>query len=217
MRIIAGKYRRRKLQTSPGETTRPITDRVKERLFENISQRLEGKRVADIFAGTGTIGLESLSRGASNVTFLERDRVALELLKENVAMLGCEAETLIWPADILKCSFKPKGTNSDGFAPFDVIFFDPPYKMVAGIQPGRPLFQVLQRLAREDVSNPEATLILRTPRKVDYVLPEPWQIDWTLEMSGMVIQVCTARPNGADVEEATAEEQDDEKPTSASE
>ncbi|MGD9854019.1 MAG: RsmD family RNA methyltransferase, partial [Planctomycetaceae bacterium] len=67
MRIIAGKYRRRKLLTKPGLTTRPITDRAKEPLFERLESHLEGARVADVFAGTGTLGLESLSRGARSV------------------------------------------------------------------------------------------------------------------------------------------------------
>jgi len=190
MRIIAGKYRRRLLQTSPGEVTRPITDRVKESLFENISQRLIGKRVADIFAGTGTIGLEALSRGAERVTLIEKDKVALQLMRENIASLGCEAETLIWPADILRCSFRPKGKKAPGFAPFDAIFFDPPYKMVPSLKAGSPLWLALVRLAREDVSAPGATLILRVPERTPFELPEQWKSQWTLKMSHMEIHLC---------------------------
>ena len=121
MRIIAGRFRRRKLIANPGETTRPITDRVKEALFENIQKRVEGKRVADIFAGTGTIGLEALSRGAARVTFIEKDRIAVELLRENVAHLECQAETLIWPADVIRCSYRPKGERVDEFTPWDTV------------------------------------------------------------------------------------------------
>ncbi|WP_437226313.1 16S rRNA (guanine(966)-N(2))-methyltransferase RsmD [Planctomicrobium sp. SH661] len=190
MRIIAGKYRRRLLQTSPGEVTRPITDRVKESLFENISQRLHGKRVADIFAGTGTIGLEALSRGAECVTFIEKDKIALQLLRENVASLKCEEETLIWPADVLRCSFKPKGKKAPGFAPFDVIFFDPPYKMVPAMKTGSPLWLSVARLAKDDVSSPGATMVLRVPERAEYDLPPQWSVNWTLTMSNMKIHIC---------------------------
>jgi len=197
MRIIAGKYRRRLLQTSPGQTTRPITDRVKESLFENISQRFQGKRVADIFAGTGTIGLEALSRGAERVTFVEKDKIALRLLQENVELLQCQAQTLIWPADVLRCSFRPKGKKAAGFAPFDVIFFDPPYMMVPGMKAGSPLWLAVARLAREDVSSADATLILRVPERAEFDLPPQWQIDWALEMSNMQIHICNRVPAGA--------------------
>ncbi|MBT5019366.1 MAG: 16S rRNA (guanine(966)-N(2))-methyltransferase RsmD [Planctomicrobium sp.] len=190
MRIIAGKYRRRKIQTNPGMTTRPITDRVKESLFENIHQRIEGKRVADIFAGTGTIGFEALSRGASTVTFIEKDRTALALLKENVATLGCEEETLVWPADVLRCSYRPKGERVETFTPWEVIFFDPPYKMVPSILPGKPLWSSMKRLAKEDITTEDVTLVFRVPKRADFELPEEWKIDWSMTMSGMTVHIC---------------------------
>lgn len=191
MRIIAGRFRRRTLLTSPGQITRPITDRVKESLFENIEQRIIGKRVADVFAGTGTMGLEALSRGAERVTFIEKDKVAVELLRKNVDALGCAAEALIWPADVLRCSFRPKGRKAAGFAPFQTIFFDPPYKMVPTLKSGSPLWLALCRLAREEVSEPGATLVLRAPEHLEFDLPPQWNIDWTLEMSHMQIHICT--------------------------
>ena len=190
MRIIAGKYRRRKIQTNPGMTTRPITDRVKESLFENIHQRIEGKRVADIFAGTGTIGFEALSRGASTVTFIEKDRTALALLKENVATLGCEEETLVWPADVLRCSYRPKGERVETFTPWEVIFSDPPYKMVPSILPGKPLWSSMKRLAKEDITTEDVTLVFRVPKRADFELPEEWKIDWSMTMSGMTVHIC---------------------------
>ncbi|WP_437187131.1 16S rRNA (guanine(966)-N(2))-methyltransferase RsmD [Planctomicrobium sp. SH668] len=202
MRIIAGKYRRRLLQSSPGETTRPITSRVKESLFENISNRLVGKRVADVFAGTGTIGLEAISRGAQSVTFIEKDKIALQLLKENIASLKCEEETLVWRADILRCSFRPKGKRAPGFAPFDAIFFDPPYKMVPGMKQGSPLWLALARLARPDVSTPGATMILRVPEHAKYDLPSQWAVDWTLGMSNMKIHICNRVENAPAVDDA---------------
>lgn len=188
MRIISGKYRRRQLLANPGETTRPITDRVKECLFENIHKRIEGRRVADIFAGTGTIGLEALSRGAQRVTFIEKDRKALELLKENVAMLKCQSDTLIWPADVIRCSYRPKGEVEE-FLPWDVVFFDPPYKMVSNIVPEKPLWKSLQRLARPAATSDAATLVLRVPKHARFQLPDEWHLQWSMEMSGMIIHI----------------------------
>lgn len=171
-------------------TTRPITDRVKESLFENIHKRVEEKRVADIFAGTGTIGLEALSRGASGVTFIENDRTALDLLKANIRSLECEAETLVWPADVLRCSYRPKGDRVGFFTPWQVVFFDPPYRMVSSIVPDQPLWTSLKRLARPEITTEDATLILRVPKRADFELPVPWKIEWSMAMSGMIIHVC---------------------------
>jgi len=199
MRIIAGKYRRRSLLTSPGQITRPITDRAKESLFENIEQRLVGACVADIFAGTGTMGLESLSRGAQRATFLEKDKVAASLLRQNIAALKCEADALVWQTDVLRCSFRPKGRKAPGFAPYQAIFFDPPYKMVPSMVAGSPLYLALQRLARDDVSTDGATLILRVPERAKYEIPPFWKVDWTLEISNMRIDICSrqqAAPHG---------------------
>lgn len=211
MRIIAGRFRRRKLHTSPGQTTRPFTDRAKESLFENMERRIIGKRIADVFAGTGTMGLESLSRGAACCTFIEKDKIALELLRTNVAMLECAEECLIWPADAYRCSYRPKGGAAEKFSPFEVIFFDPPYRIAPELQPGSPLWLSLVRLAREDVSSPGATLVLRIPEHTDCELPPAWPIDWTLKMSGMVIQVCTKGNSPVpSVESPVPEEMSDE-------
>ena len=78
MRIVAGELRRRKLLTNPGKTTRPITDRAKVMLFDHIRDFIPGKRVLDVFSGTGSLGFESLSRGAKSVVFCEQDHRAHE-------------------------------------------------------------------------------------------------------------------------------------------
>lgn len=204
MRIIAGKFRRRTLQTNPGLVTRPFTDRVKESLFENISQRIVGKRVADIFAGTGTMGLEALSRGAVCTTFIENDRVAVDLLRANVEMLKCGDDCLIWPTDAFRCSYKPKGEAAAKFFPFEAMFFDPPYKQSPHLLEGSPLWLALLRLARDEVSTPAATLILRVEERARFDLPSCWQVDWELKMSGMLIQVCS---KGVESRETSVESQ----------
>ncbi|MEZ6064880.1 MAG: 16S rRNA (guanine(966)-N(2))-methyltransferase RsmD [Planctomycetaceae bacterium] len=188
MRIITGRFRRRKLETNPGLITRPITDRVKESLFARLEDLLPGKRVADIFAGTGTIGLEALSRGADRITFIEKDRKAVELLRLNISKLKVEDETIVWPADVMRCSFKPQ--RAEGFFPFDVIFFDPPYKLVPTIINGAPLYKSMQRLADERVSTPDVLLLFRVPEHAEYELPTEWRVESKLEMSGMEILWC---------------------------
>jgi 16S rRNA (guanine966-N2)-methyltransferase len=213
MRIIAGRFRRRRLLTSPGDITRPITDRVKETLFERIDQSLQNARVADIFAGTGTIGLEALSRGARSVVFIEQDGPAHELLQQNVDMLEAGDVTLCWRTDAVRSSFHPQGT--DELLPFDVIFFDPPYKMIAGLRTGSPLYKALQRLARPTVSTGRARLILRTPERAEFDIPADWSLDWTLTMSNMDIHVYT-KAAGAASPQIDAPSQSDDPPQPAS-
>jgi 16S rRNA (guanine966-N2)-methyltransferase len=196
MRIIRGRFGRRKLLSNPGDTTRPITDKVKESLFEYLEDELQGARVADIFAGTGTIGLESLSRGANSIVFFERDRKAVELLRKNVATLKVEDETLCWATDVMKTSFRPK--NCDGMTPFDIAFFDPPYRMVEDIVPGKLLFKSLERLAREDVTSDDALLVFRTPSRAVFKLPDAWQPERKLDYSRMEVHWFRKQPRRTD-------------------
>lgn len=194
MRIIAGRFRRRTLLTNPGVVTRPITDRVKESLFQRIENLLENSRVADIFSGTGTMGLESLSRGARSVVFIEQDRRAFELLQQNVAKLGVEKDVLCWQTDALRSSYRPRGCPE--LVPFDFVFFDPPYRFVEEAAKARTLHVCLKRLASDSVSSPEARLVLRTPEHSEFELPESWQPEWELMRSGMRIVAAVKNKNG---------------------
>lgn len=120
MRIIAGQWRGRTLQAPEGAATRPTADRTREALFSMLASRIgsfEGLAVADIFAGTGALGLEALSRGAARATFVEMDRVALAALKANIAKLGAAGDVV--PASV--AALGPSRTAHD------ILFFDPPY------------------------------------------------------------------------------------------
>ena len=121
MQIVSGKYRHRKLETSPGETTRPITARVKVALFDRLQPHLAEARVADIFAGTGTIGLEALSRGAKSALLLERDKRAQAAITRNIQALGLSQKATLVKANCRQWS----QTNPD--AQFDLLLVDPPY------------------------------------------------------------------------------------------
>lgn len=183
MRIIAGRFRRRQLLTNPGMVTRPITDRVKEALFQRIEPRLVDSRVADIFSGTGTIGLEALSRGAHSVVFVENDRRAIDLLKQNIAKLGVDDQVVCWQTDALRSSYKPRGCPD--FIPFDFIFFDPPYRFVEEASRNRVLVDCLKRLGQDSVSAAEARLVVRIPEHSKLELPAPWHHEWEILRSGM--------------------------------
>ena len=187
MRIIAGRLRHRVLLSNPGVITRPITDRVKESLFSRLGDSVEGKRVLDIFAGTGTLGLEALSRGAESVVFIEKDPTACDLLRKNLAAFKVQDQTLCWQTDALRASYRPKGAALE--APFDLIFFDPPYRLVPEMTPGSPLFKALERLAKPEVSREAARLIFRVPEKSVLQMPSAWVSRWNFVMSNMDVQV----------------------------
>jgi len=181
VRIIAGKYRRRKLLSAPGQGTRPITDLLKEVLFQRLGDEVLDLRIVDLFAGTGTIGLEALSRGARSVVFIEKDRRVHELLKKNVEKIGVSDECLCWQADVLRSSFKPR--NVETLVPFDLAFCDPPFAMIGDLASGSRFFRALQRLARADVTTSGARLVLRTPKRASFECPDTWEPEdtWTVQ------------------------------------
>lgn len=119
LRIIAGQCRGRRLKTPIGAGVRPTPDRVRETLFNWLAPFLPDARVLDLFAGSGALGLEALSRGAREAVFVERDRAHLAILRENVALCGLPGAE-IRPLDAL--AFLRAASS-----PFDIVFLDPPY------------------------------------------------------------------------------------------
>ena len=122
MRIIAGKLRGRKLIAPPGRKVRPTGDRMKESIFSALGEACKGARVLDLFAGSGALGLEALSRGAASVTFVEKNRAVIASLEENVRLLGVEADCEIICADVFP--FLEKLNKGDDF---DLVLADPPF------------------------------------------------------------------------------------------
>ena len=193
MRIVAGKYRRRLLLTNPGNTTRPITDRAKVILFDRLQPYLNDQpRVADVFAGTGTMGLEALSRGGRSCVFFEFDRRAHELLTQNVETLGAGGESVCWRTDVFRTSFRPQTTID--CLPYNLVFFDPPYKMTPDIKPGSLLYFALQRLGRPTVTADNALLILRCDEHADFVMPPCWRLDEDHQVNSMHIYFYRRNP-----------------------
>ena len=125
MRVIAGLHRGRRLLGPRGQAIRPTSDRVKEALFSILGERIVGARVLDLYAGTGSIGIEALSRGATHVTFVEADRVALRLVQSNLRQCGLEQSANVCACQVNQ--FFRRGTQWAG--PYDVVFCDPPYQL----------------------------------------------------------------------------------------
>lgn len=120
MRVIAGSSKGRHLLSVPGSATRPITDRVKESLFNILSARVQGARVLDLFAGTGSVGIEALSRGAVEAVFVEFDMKALQVLKRNLELTGLTSRAKIVRQDVFRFLARPVEE------PFDLIYVAPP-------------------------------------------------------------------------------------------
>lgn len=137
MRIIAGEFRGRKLLPPESETTRPVTDRVKQSIFDILSPLIPDAQVYDCFAGTGSMGLECLSRGAARATFFEADRSAASRLKKNIQSLKVADLAVIVPGDLLRWFADPKIQGNA-----TLIFLDPPYRFL------RERSADLQELAR---------------------------------------------------------------------
>lgn len=127
MRIISGEWRGRKLTAPKGDSTRPTADRTRETLFSMLASRLgsfEGLRVADLFAGSGALGIEALSRGAEHCLFVEHDRDALDALRRNIGSLGAIDRTRVETGSVMQ--LRPAAAS------FDLILLDPPYRTGAG-------------------------------------------------------------------------------------
>jgi len=151
MRVIAGEFRSRRLKSLPGAETRPTPDRLRETLFDILAPRIEGATFADAYAGTGAVGIEALSRGARHVYFLERNRAALGVIRENLAALELEPRATVAPGPVLL-------TLERHLA--EILFLDPPYSqereygaaldLLGGSQAGLVIVQHSIRLVLAD-------------------------------------------------------------------
>ncbi len=121
MRIIAGTHRGRKLNTLPGDNTRPTLDSTREALFNILSTRVRGAKVLDAFGGSGAIALEALSRGAESATVFELAGDACKIIRENIALCSAEDKVSLFQGDAIALLGRQTGK-------FDLIFLDPPYR-----------------------------------------------------------------------------------------
>ena len=162
MRIIAGQHKgRRLLSPPPGATTRPITGLAKKSLFDTLAGRLDGAAVADLYCGTGTQGLEAISRGARTCRFAERDRRVLARLRRNIEMLGEGERCTVWSGDVPR---RLAGWLAGLDAPLDIALVDPPYAVArqwSWAEAGEKIFAPLA-----DHLSDDGIVVLRAPAKI---------------------------------------------------
>jgi 16S rRNA (guanine966-N2)-methyltransferase len=160
MRIISGKFRSRKLFSPPTASTRPTSDRARESIFNIINSLSDGfftgASVLDAFAGSGTLGLEALSRGADHVTFMEKDPQTARTIKENIANLSVESQCTVIVGDATKL---PKA-----FQPMKLVFLDPPYDQIVGET-------IIPTLHNQGWLNVQTLIVLETSAKRVVNLP----------------------------------------------
>ncbi len=163
MRILAGQFRGRKLLSpSRHAQARPITGLAKKSLFDTLGPRLVDAVVADLYCGTGTMGLEALSRGAARVALAERDADTVARLKRNVADLDAEGRCTVWRGDVTRRLSAWLGKLSE---PVDLAFVDPPYAAVRKWDWGRAQRSLFAPLAEHLA--PDGLVVLRTPAGAD--------------------------------------------------
>ena len=156
MRIIAGKARRLPLRTLPGKDTRPTTDRIKETLFNMLAPELEGAYFLDLFAGSGQIGLEAVSRGSAYCVFVDNNRKACEVIQDNIDFTKLGSQCMLMNTDAGSAIRQLEGKYR-----FDLIFLDPPY--YEKLEP-----QILQALAHSSIVKPDALIIVEADEHTDF-------------------------------------------------
>ena len=176
MRIIAGTKARMTILPPRDLTTRPITDRVKESLFSILQPRIPDSQIADLFCGTGSLGLEALSRGARHALMIDRDLDALSRLKKNIDKLQFKQLATIIKADSFKFNLEKltpteqpnttdQTTKPHRLARPDIVFLDPPYKLSFDTSPNSPLGDLLNRFSSN--LDPGALVIVRQQRRAE--------------------------------------------------
>jgi 16S rRNA (guanine966-N2)-methyltransferase len=162
VRVVAGEFKGRRLVAPRGAGTRPTADRVREALFSMLGD-VSGARVLDLYAGSGALGIEALSRGAESAVFVERDQAALAALRRNLDAVGARAE--VRRQDVLRYLARPAGT-------FDLVFCDPPYDDAPAV--AAPLAGALPALLGED-----ARIVTESDKRNPLLLPLPLLVERT--------------------------------------
>jgi 16S rRNA (guanine966-N2)-methyltransferase len=165
LRIIGGEKRGTQLFTPEGMDTRPLRDRVREALFNILQGRLVGRRVVDVFAGTGAVGLEALSRGAATGTFIESDARAARVIERNIVKLGYGTRARLVMGTVPACLRKAASPEGG----FDLVFLMPPYHTGLGEV-------ALAELTRSGALAPKAVAVLEVHRDEDTPPPTDWHV-----------------------------------------
>lgn len=179
MRVIAGSARGTRLVRPPAGV-RPVADRAREGLFSSLGDRVRDARVADLFAGTGALGIEALSRGAEGAVFVDRNPQAVAVVRENLARTRLGERASVVRSDVRRFLERPAG---DGF---DLVFLDPPYDAGVG--------DVLALLSEESLLRGGATVVLtRGRRSSNDVIPVHWLVARRLSYGDSVVTLFRSR------------------------
>jgi 16S rRNA (guanine966-N2)-methyltransferase len=175
MRVIAGSARGVVLGAVP-PGTRPLSDRAREGLFSSLGPQVEDARWADLFAGTGAVGIEALSRGAASCMFVDRNPRAVRAIRDNLARAGVADRGRVVRTDVLAAVRRERG-------PFDLVFLDPPYR-----HPAEELRRILHRVV---TLAPGATVVLTRPKRdATDVIPVHWTAVKVLTYGDARIFIC---------------------------
>ncbi|MEM1165972.1 MAG: RsmD family RNA methyltransferase [Planctomycetota bacterium] len=180
LRIIGGEHRSRRIEApADASVTRPLPDRVRESIFNLLRGHVEGQGVADVFAGTGSFGLEALSRGAAACTFYDRDRDVVTMLRRNIESLGVGDRARVAAGDALGGSAVARAPE-----PMHIVMFDPPYPLMEdpGTR-GRVFDQVSRFVSRLDEGG---FAVVRTPWPLVDVLPGGERREVALDVEGAI-------------------------------
>jgi 16S rRNA (guanine966-N2)-methyltransferase len=197
MRVVAGRLGGRTLRAVPGDATRPTSDRVREALFSILGERVRDAAVLDLFAGTGALAIEALSRGARSAVLVEQAPRAVAVIRANLEALdlGGVATVRRTKAEVYlrqRQGQRPAG-RAPGDGPFDLVFIDPPYAIPVGTLAG-----LLARLGQGALA-PGATVVLETSSRAD---PPPWPApllaEATRRYGDTALHLAVVEPSGPD-------------------
>lgn len=187
MRIVAGKFRGKQLSSPADDSIRPTSDRARESMFNILGSRLgpvlEGKRVLDLFAGTGALGFEALSRGAAHVTFVDTGAEARGLIRDHIQAFGAAGITKLLRRDAT--ALGAPGT----FGQFDLIFLDPPYGQGLGEK-------ALAELAANGWIAPGATIVWEEAVNAEVTIPTGFDLEDTREYGAAAVRFLTFGATG---------------------
>lgn len=187
MRVIAGSAKGVRLGSVP-PGVRPVSDRAREGLFSSLAADVPGARVLDLFAGTGALGIEALSRGAEHAVFVERRRSAVRTLRENLERTGLAGRAKVVPSDVLGFVMRDDGTED----PFDLVLADPPYDHPLG-----EVEAVLRGLAGARLAPSWAVALTRRTRSSTPVIPVHWLVAKHLEYGDTAVLILRPDPREA--------------------
>ena len=175
MRVIAGSARGARLAAVP-PGTRPLSDRAREGVFSSLADRVPESTVADLFAGTGALGIEALSRGAATALFVDSGARAVRAIRENLARTGLEGSARVVRGDAGRALGRERG-------PFDLVFLDPPY--------GHPATELRRIVERVTTLAPGGTIVLTRPRRDPTdVIPVHWSVVKVLTYGDARVLIC---------------------------